>query len=95
MSSTLSPQAFVVIPIQPLPIQSRVSHFRTHSGEVITAITRTWKDGDSGPGGRCKLCPVCVASENLCQFQINRHVAETEAPTFSTLALGARFSRSG
>jgi hypothetical protein len=71
-----------VIAIQPEPVMTRVVHFRI-LGRTVTAIMRLWKPGDSGPGGRCKLCHRCGAYDDGCLMQFNRFVAREEAPLFA------------
>jgi hypothetical protein len=71
-----------LIPIQPMPVVTRVAHFRI-LGRTITAIMRQWKPGDSGPGGRCRLCARCSAHDDGCLIQVNRLVARDEAPLFA------------
>jgi hypothetical protein len=73
------------VAMQPAPIDHDVCHYT--SGRPITAIVRRWAPGDSGPGGRCRLCRSCCARNDLCLIVVGRHVARDEAPLFSTVGL--------
>lgn len=70
------------IPIQPRPLRTRVVHLRI-AGAVVTGIMRHWKSGDSGPMGRCKLCPTCLAYDDGCLTVVGEHVLKESSPLFS------------
>jgi hypothetical protein len=76
-----------VIRMQPLPVATRSCRFRTPGGQVVTAIVRQWKPGDSGPQGRCRLCPECSAYDDCCLMTIGRHVTAEDAPLVSVNGL--------
>lgn len=67
---------------QPLPLRARRVVFGVGS-KVVTAVMRHWRPGDSGPNGRCKLCPTCRAYEDACLIVINREVPRGEISLLS------------
>jgi hypothetical protein len=71
------------VPIQPMPILTRVSHLETEGGPV-TAIMRHWNPGDSGDPGRCKLCAKCQAYNNGCLILVGGFVPRERAPLYNT-----------
>ena len=71
------------IPLQPHPTRTRVSH-RNSMGQIITAIARTWEDGDEA---RCRLCDECDASEGMCLVQVVGRVVPEDAALFSTIGM--------
>jgi tartrate dehydratase beta subunit/fumarate hydratase class I family protein len=66
---------------QPMPIRTRGVTLNV-GGRVVTAIMRHWRPGDSGPGGRCKLCPTCIAYDDGCLILVNKTVNKPERPLF-------------
>ena len=78
-----------ILPFQPHPVRTRVAHLR-RGGERITAIFRRWKPGDSGPQGRCRLCPACTAYADGCLLLIAAHIPRESAPLFSLTGVDGR-----
>ena len=79
-----------ILAIQPHPSNWRVTHV-VAAGRTYTNIARTWREGDSGPGGRCRLCPECTAQDGLCLVSVGMLVPRSSAALFSLRALsGAR-----
>lgn len=78
----------MILALQPEPINTIPAYFRI-AGYVITSIARAWSEGDSGPGGRCRLCDLCTAEDGLCVIavkareRIPRHLCRM----FSTVGL--------
>lgn len=70
---------------QPTPKTTRVAHLKTRSGEMITAVTREWNPGDSGPDGACRLCDSCRAYGDACLIIAGWFVSRVEAPTLSAI----------
>ena len=75
-----------VIPIQPRPILTRTTQLEV-GDRVVTAIGRRWAAGDSGPGGRCRYCPDCIAENDCCLILVGIRVDRADAPTFSLVDL--------
>ncbi len=73
------PMALPILSPQPRPLKTRVVHFR-FLGFVATAIMRHWRPGDSGPGGRCRLCPECRAYDDGCLMVFGKRIPKTAAP---------------
>lgn len=76
----------VVLSLQPHPISTAHTYFRTGS-RVITSIARRWKEGDSGEGGRCRLCEECSATDGLCIIIAGFEIPSSACPLFSTRGL--------
>jgi hypothetical protein len=76
------PSAGVMPSGPPHPTLVRRAYFRLPGGWV-TAIMRHWAPGDSGPGGRCKLCPECHAGEDGCMVMVGRWIEKDDAPLYS------------
>jgi hypothetical protein len=68
------------LPMRPLPIRCLMSSFQTETGQVVTAITREWKPGDTP---RCRLCTVCTAHNNRCLVQTDTFKPGDVAQSFS------------
>ena len=75
-----------ILSLQPRPVVTLVSYFRTATG-FVTAITRRWRKGDSGRHGRCRLCPRCNAVGRICLIQVRGYVPGESADLFSTIGL--------
>jgi hypothetical protein len=86
---TPPPPPSKTIPFQPRPIECRVVHFRDAAG-TKSAVVRRWKPGDSGPGGRCRLCRECVAYGDACLIVFGVEVPRDEAPLRSTVGMRAQ-----
>jgi hypothetical protein len=59
--------------MQPMPIDMSVAH-KSCGAVEMTAIMRTWRDGDAA---RCQLCPraACTVNDNnACIVLIPRHI---------------------
>jgi hypothetical protein len=69
----------MTIPSQPCPIALSVAKVGGY-----TVIARAWNPGDSGEIskdgklGRCRLCPNCVARDNLCLIAVNEDVPDEQ-----------------
>lgn len=71
-----------MIPCQgPTAVRCWTSQFRTETSQVVTAIWRTWKPGDTA---RCRLCPVCTASGDECLIQTDAKLGAADPRSFST-----------
>lgn len=79
---------FKVISLRPHPVNHAVTYNQL-GDEIWTNIARVWQDGDSGPNGRCTLCPQCTARGGLCQVSVNWFVPRRSAPLFSLREAGA------
>lgn len=75
-----------IISIQPEPMATRVVYFR-FLGFVVTAIMRHWKSGDSGPNGRCRLCPKCKAYGDGCLMIFGKKIAREDAGLVTSIGL--------
>lgn len=75
-----------IVPIRPKPRLVRVVHFRLFRW-WITAIMRHWSPGDSGPGGRCRLCPKCTAYEDGCLKVVSGRVSQAEAALLDSVKI--------
>lgn len=75
------------IPIQPHPVDTKVSHLPIPGG-YATAIRRKWA---RDAAGRCRLCQVCTAYNGgrECLVQFEAFISEADAP----LASDADFER--
>ena len=82
------------IPMQPTPIRTRAVHYQDEAG-VKTAIYRAWLPGESGPGGRCRLCDKCMAYGDACMIVVGFHVDRESAGSFSSVGLPDRTARVG
>lgn len=71
-----------ILPLQPYPLLTRVCHLEMGDG-VVTAIGRTWEDGDPA---RCRLCTKCEAVQNACLLMVDFFVPRSSAPLFSLAA---------
>jgi hypothetical protein len=82
-------QPTIPFPGQPRPHTVRVVYLRVLRW-TITAIFRGWLPGDSGPGGRCRLCRKCKAYDDGCLIVVGIRVPRESAGLFSSLALLGR-----
>lgn len=85
--SSLAPNVLRFEQPQPEPLSFRVARDEGPSGRVVTAITRTWADGDTS---RCRLCPAgfCNAyDDNVCLVQVLVPVPSENVALFSTHGL--------
>jgi hypothetical protein len=73
-------EGMITLPIRPLPIRCMTARVRLDNGQLMTAITRIWRDGDTP---RCRLCPVCTADDNLCVILTNTFKPGDVARSFS------------
>jgi hypothetical protein len=67
--------------MQPKPVETIVARMPI-GGEVATAITRIWAEGDTG---RCRLCARCTARLNVCTKLTDVAVPVGSGGLFSTL----------
>src|SRR4051794_3022844 len=51
----VEPSTDPIRPAQPIPLSVRVTHLDV-GGRAVTAIGRTWAQGETGHSGRCRLC---------------------------------------
>lgn len=79
-----------VVAFQPYPRRWRVSSM-TIGAATISAVQRTW---DPMKRGQCKLCPLALCNysekDHCCLVLAEGYIGDEEAPTYSTLGLGAR-----
>lgn len=77
-----------VIPLHVEPIRTKPAYYRI-GGHVITSIARNWRDGDSGPDGRCRLCDECTAEDGLCNIIVKARepIPRELCHLFSTVGL--------
>jgi hypothetical protein len=80
------PRSIPLLPAQPFPTHTRPAHLRV-AGRVVTSIARTWREGESGPGGTCRLCDRCTARDGLCVITYVGYVAPASCPLFSTVGM--------
>ena len=80
-----------VLSFQPKPELTRVIYFQV-MGQIVTAIMRHWKRGDSGPNGRCRLCEKCSAYEQGCLFIAKGVVPRGDSAAFFS-TIGKRITR--
>ncbi|HEU5118740.1 MAG TPA: hypothetical protein VFT74_19250 [Isosphaeraceae bacterium] len=71
------------IPIQPIPIRTRVARISL-GGQVATAVMRHWRPGDTA---RCQLCRNCSARDNGCLVLIGLNVAPNNAALLNTIEI--------
>jgi hypothetical protein len=77
---TSHPMILPMVPPQPQPLATRVTHYRSGS-LTLTSINRDWPESSIG---RCKLCDRCTVDDALgCLITVNTFVSHDEAPLFS------------
>lgn len=67
-----------VIPMQPVPVRAMVRN-KSVEGNIVAAIYREWKPGDTL---RCRLCDHCSAANGSCIRVVNEFVSTQDAPLF-------------
>lgn len=74
---------------QPHPVSTISARLVVTGGQVISAITRIWAEGDLE---RCRLCDVCDACRTTrsCLKLVKRDVPPESAPTFATRGLSVQ-----
>lgn len=80
------PQVLELVRPQPVPIRTRAVRHQTPSGDWVTTIDRTWRDGDAA---RCTLCPAgtCCAEGDQCLMTIDGFVGPERTSLFSPAAV--------
>lgn len=73
----------IALPIQPHPLATKPAYYRV-DGTLVTAIARTWADGDER---RCRLCEVCSATEGICNIIVKGRIPRKLCTFFSTLGM--------
>lgn len=70
---------------QPAPVRALVCHLcLPRFGQVVTAISRVWAEGDAS---RCRLCDRCTAVADECLVQVSGFISREEAALFSTVGM--------
>jgi hypothetical protein len=72
--------AVATLPMRPMPVRCMTARVQLDAGQLWTAITRVWLDGDTS---RCRLCPLCTADDNLCVILTNTFKPGDVARSFS------------
>lgn len=90
----VTPERRDVIPMQPtepLPVRTKLTRMSLRSGEVVSALYREWRPGETGKyDNGCARCPTCTAQGDSCLLLVDVSISPQEAATWSARSIGAR-----